>query len=108
MREPRSTPRPYARVAAVLVTSLTLAACDTNTEGGNILAEAPKVSIEEFSVPNEDRRLLTPAPAPFRTPRDSWDADDIGRFWISPRDIGVDWLADQSDKEIERILETIE
>ena len=108
MLEPGSTSRRYARLAAVLVVSLALGACDADTEGGDILAEAPKVSIEELSIPNEDRRLLRPAPAPFRAPRDSWDADDIGRFWISPTEIGVDWLADQSDEEIERILETIE
>jgi hypothetical protein len=108
MREPGCTSRRYTRLAAVLITSLALGACDADTEGGDILVEAPRVPIEELSVPNEDRRLLMPAPAPFRAPRDSWDADDIGRFWIAPTEIGVDWLADRSDEEIERILETIE
>lgn len=56
---------------------------------------------EDYSVENESEWFF------YREPLQRWTKDQLERYWVDPRDIGIELLQETNDKLIEELMESI-
>lgn len=91
---------------AVLLSSL-LIGCREETAPRPDVRAPSLIQAEDFMLRNQSHEILAPSIIQYRTPHQRWTEEEIEVFWTPVREIGVEWLREESDKEIERLLETI-
>lgn len=90
----------------VFACGLLLAACESRQSQPQRDPDSP-LSPTDFLFADESDRLKSPSTTRYRTPADEWTQEEIDRFWIPPQEIGLEWLQEEADGEIERLLHTI-
>ncbi len=60
-----------------------------------------------LEVPDEIERFLAPEIKFYREPRERWSRGEVDRFWIDPRELGIDALTKQNRKKVRELLDSV-
>jgi len=60
-----------------------------------------------LEIPDEIERFLTPEIRFYREPRERWSREEVDRFWMDPKEMGIDALAKQNRKKARELLDSV-
>ncbi|MFP4562512.1 MAG: hypothetical protein ACLFRY_04300 [Spirochaetia bacterium] len=68
---------------------------------------AMKIDLTELKIPEEYRALLKSRWYPFRPRMEQWNRETASQFWVDPKEIGADLLAEENTELIRDLFEEV-
>lgn len=65
---------------------------------------AMKIDLTELKIPEEYRSLLASQWYPYRPRMEQWTREAAQQFWVDPKDIGAELLAEENDELIRNLF----
>lgn len=60
-----------------------------------------------LEVPDEIERFLAPELRFYREPREKWTREEVDRFWIDPKELGIEVLTKKNRNKVREILDSV-
>jgi hypothetical protein len=81
---------------------------DDNIQAQKAIIETNKFDVSDFIIPESWLTIPESKFYNFRQKLDSWSAEQLNEYWVPPRKIIIEILAQQNDKYIKELFETIQ
>jgi hypothetical protein len=69
--------------------------------------EAMEIDLTELKIPEEYRAILKSQWYPYRPRMEQWTQEMAGQFWVDPKEIGADLLAEENAELMRDLFEEV-